>query len=409
MRVVVVLAAVAIVAIGAGCGRDALPPTPTAITFPPTPTAITFPPTPTPISIPLVATPLALPPTPTAITFPPTPTAITIPPTPTAITIPPTPTAITLPSVPSQGAPRPSTADIVALVSPSVVQIQVQTSRGQGSGTGVILKEDGLILTNAHVVNGALQIGVSLFDDRVFRAEIIGEDPTVDIALISIDATGLRPAMLGDSSAVRVGEDVIAIGHALALPGGPTVSKGVISALGRSLGGGPGGPNTLSDLIQTDAAINPGNSGGPLLNTDGEVIGINTAKIEAGEGIGFAIEINTVRVVTERLLHESKLPPGFLGISGINITPALAQIAGLPVSRGVGIIELVRGRAADRAGFQVDDIIVQMGDLPIRDLTDLSRFLRQYRAGETIIVTVIRGANALSIQVTLDEPPSEGS
>lgn len=381
--------------------RATVPPPPTPVQFPSTPTAITLPPTPTPITFP---------PTPTAITFPPTPTAISLPPTPTAMSLPSTPTAMSLPPTPtpvgsSDGENESSalaTADIVQRVTPSVVQIQVVTPSGRGSGTGVILDEQGRILTNQHVIASARQIGVALTDDRVFEAELVGEDPTVDIAVLKIEAEHLTPADFGDSPKVRVGEEVIAIGHALGLSGGPTVSKGIVSALGRSL---QGNGDTLSDLIQTDAAINPGNSGGPLVNAKGEVIGINTAKIRAGEGIGFAIEGEVALQVAERLIEESALPPGYLGISGINITPALAQIAGLPVSRGVGIVELQPGGPADGAGIEVDDIIVQMNDFPIRDLTDLSRFLRRNRAGESVTVTLVRDQRVRRIQISLGSPP----
>ncbi len=387
------LAFAAVLVLVAACTREPLPPTPTAITLPPTPTAITMP---TPVQ-------MVFPATPTAITLPPTPTAITLPPTPTAITLPPTPTAITMPMPVVPVEPKLSTADIVEMVSPAVVHIQVESAQGQGSGTGVILNSEGLILTNAHVVRGAFRIGVSMIDDRVFEGRVVGADPSVDIALVSVEAEGLTPAVLGDSSALRVGEDVVAIGHALGLPGGPTVSKGVVSALGRSLGEGTS--DSLTDLIQTDAAINPGNSGGPLINDRGEVIGINTAKIDAGEGIGFAIEINTAQEVAERLLHETTLRPGFLGISGINITPALAQLAQLPVSRGVGVVALMPGGPAERGGVLVDDIIVGMGEEQIDTLTDMSRFLLRHGAGETVAVGVVRGERPVRLNITLGEPP----
>ena len=338
------------------------------------------------------------PPTPTAIVLPPTPTAISLPPTPTAISLPPTPTAIALPG-PVKTAR--STADIVEEVTPSVVAIQAQTRFGDSSGTGVILESNGLILTNQHVIDGARTITVALTDDRVFQATVLGEDRSADIAVIKIDAEGLQTAVLGDSEGLRVGEDVIAIGHALGLAGGPTVSKGVISALGRTVAQGG---EQLTDLIQTDAAINPGNSGGPLLNAEGLVIGINTARLNSGEGIGFAIEINTANAIVQQLIQESTLPPGDLGITeSVDITPALALILGLRISRGVGIIALESGGAAANGGMLIDDIIVEMGGDAIIDRTDVSRFLRHHRAGESVEITFLRGNRFFRAQVVLRE------
>jgi serine protease Do len=337
-------------------------------------------------------------PTPTAITLPPTPTAITFPPTPTAITFPPSPTAFALPPDASL---LPSTADVVQDVSPSVVHIQVQTRFGDSSGTGVVLEENGIILTNQHIVDGAISISVALTDDSVFEGTIIGEDESVDIAIVKIEAEGLQPARLGDSSILRVGEDVIAIGHALGLAGGPTVSKGIVSALGRTVNQGA---DQLTDLIQTDAAINPGNSGGPLLNANGHVIGINTARLDSGEGIGFAIEINLAQSIVEQLIHQSTLPPGVLGIRGIDITPALAQIIGLPVTRGVGIVNLEDGGAAQLAGLEIDDIIVRINEEAILDNSNLSKLMRTHRPGEVVTITIVRGQQLFQTQATLGGP-----
>ena len=343
-------------------------------------------------------TPFNISPTPTAIILPPTPTAISLPPTPTAIPFPPTPTPISL-SDPDP--PARSTADIVEDVTPSVVAIQAQTRFGDSSGTGVILESDGLILTNQHVINGARTITVALTDDRVFEATLVGEDRSSDIAVIKIQAEDLQTALLGDSERLRVGEDVIAIGHALGLAGGPTVSKGVVSALGRTV---MQGGSQLTDLIQTDAAINLGNSGGPLLNAEGLVIGINTARLNTGEGIGFAIEINTASSIVQTLIQESTLPPGDLGITeSLDITPALALILGLRVSRGVGIISLESGGAIANGGMRVDDIIVTMDGDDIIDRTDVSRFLRRHRARESVEITFLRGNLFFRAQIVLDE------
>jgi serine protease Do len=338
-------------------------------------------------------------PGPTLVTPVPTPTAITLPPTPTAVAFPPTPTPFALPIEPP---PQLSTADVVEDISPSVVHIQVQRRFGDSSGTGVVLEEDGVILTNQPVIEGAISISVALTDDSVFEGTVIGEDKSVDIAIVKIEAEGLQPARLGDSSALRVGEDVIAIGHALGLAGGPTVSKDVVSALGRTVNQGA---DQLTDLIQTDAAINPGNSGGPLVNGNGEVIGINTARLQSGEGIGFAIEINLAESVVEQLLHQSTLPPGTLGIRGIDITPALAQIIGLPVTRGVGIVDMQDAGAAQLTGLEIDDIIIRIDEEPIGDNTDLSKLMRTHRPGDVVSITIVRGQQLFQAQATLGGPP----
>ena len=189
--------------------------------------------------------------------------------------------------------------EIVKQLTPSVVHVFTgsvspgsfnQLSPTTGVGTGIILREDGHILTNNHVIAGADFITVTLHNGDSYRGRLVGGDTNPDVAILKIEATGLEPAATGSSAELQVGEDVIAIGHALALAGGPTVSKGVISALGRSIDGGL--QETFVDLIQTDASINPGNSGGPLVNDRGEVIGVNTAALGGGEGIGFAINID---------------------------------------------------------------------------------------------------------------------
>jgi len=265
-----------------------------------------------------------------------------------------------------------------------------------------VFGDGGLIMTNRHVVEDAVQIRVSLADGRVLIGEIVGLDSSIDIAVIRVDADDLPVAVIGDSGVIRVGEDVIAIGHALDLPGGPTVSKGVISALDRSL---VDGAEVLSDLIQTDAAINPGNSGGPLLNDKGEVIGINTAKIPTGDGIGFAIEINIAHEVALRLVAQSGVQPGFVGIEPLDITPTLADQLSLPVLRGVGVIRVVPGSPAEGI-LQADDVIIQIDGVAIPDTLALEQFLRSHPAGEVVEITYFRGsAGLLTDSLTLGERP----
>ncbi|MDP6821929.1 MAG: trypsin-like peptidase domain-containing protein [Dehalococcoidia bacterium] len=323
--------------------------------------------------------------------------------TPTPVVIPPAPTPITFPTPFPTPAPALGTADLVAAAAPSVVHIGVVTSSGDsGTGTGVAFADGGLIMTNRHVVQDAVEIRVSLADGRVLVGELVGLDSSIDIAVVSVDADDLPSAGIGDSDIVRVGEDVVAIGHALDLPGGPTVSKGVVSALDRSL---VDGTEVLSDLIQTDAAINPGNSGGPLLNMNGEVIGINTAKIPTGDGIGFAIEINTAHAVAVRLAAQSGVEPGFLGIVPLDITPTLADQLSLPVLRGVGILNVVSGSPADGV-LEIDDIIIQINDTAIPDTLALEQFLREHPAGDVVEITFFRrSAGLLTSSLTLGERP----
>jgi len=332
----------------------------------------------------------------------PTPTPIAMPLTPTPFTIPLTPTPITFPTAFPTSAPVLSTADLVEATAPSVVHIGVTTTTGTSTGTGVVFGDGGLIMTNRHVVEDAVQIRVSLANGRVLTGEIVGLDSSIDIAVLRVDADDLLIAVIGDSGVIRVGDDVVAIGHALDLPGGPTVSKGVVSALDRSL---IDGAEVLSDLIQTDAAINPGNSGGPLLNAMGEVIGINTAKIPTGDGIGFAIEINIAHDVALRLVAQSGVQPGFVGIEPLDITPTLADQLSLPVLRGVGVISVVPGSPAEGI-LQADDVIIQIDSMAIPDTLALEQFLRSHPAGEVVEITYFRGsAGLLTDSLTLGERP----
>ena len=291
-----------------------------------------------------------------------------------------------------------TTPELVELLTPSVVQIAVSLERGQGVGTGVIFDDKGHILTNWHVVRGATTITVAFEDGSISEGELFRGDPLLDLAIIRVDRMGLRPAMFGDSDALKVGEDVVAIGHALGLEGGPTVSKGVVSALDRTVVGESGGD--LTDVFQTDAAINEGNSGGPLVNVYGEVVGINTAKIAIGDRIGFAININAARKTAEYLISQGSLPPpGFLGVGGLDVTRALARALRLPVAQGYGVTVIDRGSPADDAGILLDDVEITRG----QDLTD---FLRDHPSGSKVEITVVRDARFLiTLNTTLADRP----
>ena len=304
-----------------------------------------------------------------------------------------------------------ATVDIVGQLTPSVVQILTasdpttlsssQLSPATGVGTGIIVRDDGYVLTNNHVVADAQTIMVTLYNGQGYVGHLVGGDFNPDVAILKIDAAGLQPARTGSSMNLRVGEDVIAIGHALALSGGPTVSRGVISALGRSIDAGP--QDTYVDLIQTDASINPGNSGGPLVNRFGEVIGVNTVTIQGGQGIGFAINIDDALLISEQLIEKGYVERGFLGISPVNLTPAIAAQIGVPVSEGILVARVVENSGAHVAGLQGEDVIVALGGQTIRNTGELSKFLLENLPGEQISVRIYRGATELQTEATLGE------
>ena len=305
-----------------------------------------------------------------------------------------------------------TTVEVVKLLTPSVVQIvtevvgmglQSQMEPLTGVGTGEILDEDGHILTNNHVVADAQTITVTLRNGESYSARVVGRDVNTDLAVIKIDAEGLMPVRLGNSSELEVGEDVIAIGHALGLAGGPTVSKGVVSALGRSINTSE--QATIVDLIQTDASINPGNSGGALVNNRGEVIGINTAIIQGGRGIGFAINIDDAKVVVAQLIEKGRVDRGFLGITPFNMTPSLANRLGIAATEGVIVARVIPGTAAAEAGLMFEDVIIQLGDEPITNTGELSKFLISHLPGETVDLIYVRGEEEIRSQLTLRERP----
>jgi serine protease Do len=276
----------------------------------------------------------------------------------------------------------------------------------QGVGTGLILDEEGHIVTNYHVLlvgNGlGSRISVTLDDQRTFTAQVVGTDPPTDLAVLQIDAGGLTPATLGNATGLPVGADVVAIGQALDLEGDPTVTRGVVSAKGRVI---REDPYTINDAIQTDASINPGNSGGPLVNSYGEVVGINTAIIQGAQNIGFAISIDLVKPIVEELIEEGTVSRGFLGVNIVDITPSLASNFDLPADYGVGITGVQRGGPADRAGLRLEDIIVRLADKEIDNNGDLLQALTTHRAGETVTVEYYRGDDLGEADVTLGESP----
>ena len=327
----------------------------------------------------------------------------TVTPSPTGTTATPRPSPSPIISVIS------STADLVEQLRPSVVHVQTEI----GVGTGFIIDEEGHIVTNNHVitidtVQPANQITVTLADGSSYAASIVGRDRPTDLAVLKIDAEGLTPITLGESSQLRAGEDVVAIGNALNLPGGPTVTKGVVSALGRLIEDeDPTSDIVIPDGIQTDAVINPGNSGGPLVDMRGRVVGITTAVIRGAnaEGIGLAISIDLAKPIVAELIEEGQVNRGFLGVSPTQITPDLAETFNLGVDHGVSLQEVTSGSPADRAGLQPGDIIVNIDDTEIRNIGELFQALIKYRAGATVEVEFYRDGNPQTTEVTLGERP----
>jgi S1-C subfamily serine protease len=274
----------------------------------------------------------------------------------------------------------------------------------EGVGTGFITDDEGHIVTNNHVVfvdgeSPAREITVTLSDGRQFQADLVGGDRPTDLAVLKIDAENLTPASLGDTARLQVGDDVVAIGHALDLAGGPTVTRGVVSAKERLI---QEDPYMIPGAIQTDAPINPGNSGGPLVNMHGEVVGITTQVIRGtAEGIGFAISIDTVKPIVAELIDKGQVERGYLGINLINITPGIAEEFDLAVDSGVGIGAVQDGSPADRAGLMAGDIIVEAAGEEIKNSGDLLGVLTEHRAGETVIIEYYRDGDLEEAEVTL--------
>jgi len=287
-------------------------------------------------------------------------------------------------------------------VSPSVVNIETRhTLRGReagGSGSGFIFTPDGFILTNSHVVHGAARIDVTLSDGWRSRADLVGEDPDTDLAVIRIDAPNLPPVALGDSGQVRPGQLVIAIGNPYGFQ--CTVTSGVISALGRSLRAQSG--RLIDNVIQTDAALNPGNSGGPLVTSRGEVIGVNTAVIRGAQGICFATAVNTAKFVAARLIKDGFIRRGHIGVVGqdVALPRRVVRFHNLPVESGVRVEEVLPGSPAEEAGVLRGDVIVAFAGRPIAGIDHLHRSLTEMEIGERCEMSLIRGVENLHLAVT---------
>jgi len=288
-------------------------------------------------------------------------------------------------------------------ISPSVVNIEVSTGdrRRGGGGSGFVFTPDGFLLTNSHVVHGASKIEVTLLDGRRGEAQLIGDDPETDLAVIRINAPNLISVAFGDSNKIRVGQLAVAIGNPYGFQ--YSVTAGVVSALGRSLRSGTG--RLIDNVIQTDAALNPGNSGGPLVNTRGEVIGVNTAVILPAQGICFATAINTAKFVAGQLIKEGRVRRSYIGVAGqvVPLHRRLVRYHSLSVETGVFVVSTEPGSPASNAGVQEGDVIVAYDDQPIAGIDDLHRLLTDQKVGANSNLTVIRGNDKLTLRVTPED------
>ncbi len=280
-------------------------------------------------------------------------------------------------------------------------EIPDQELKQQSLGTGFIIDRDGFIITNNHVVDGADEIKVKLADGREYKARVIGRDPKSDLALIKISSLfkDLPVLSLGDSDSMRVGDWVLAIGNPFGLE--ETVTQGIISATGRVIGSGP-----YDNFLQTDAPINPGNSGGPLINLRGEVIGINTAIISSGQGIGFAIPSNMAKNIVPQLKEKGKVIRGWIGLSVQSVTPEIAQAFGLKAAGGALVGEVVPGGPADVGGMKRGDVIVSFDGKEIKKVGDLPLLVAETQVGKSVAVKVIRNSKELTFTVKIAEMPA---
>jgi S1-C subfamily serine protease len=312
---------------------------------------------------------------------------------------------------------------VAETVSPSVIRIDVEVDRASaapgasrpagpgrarpqpepamGSGSGFVFTPDGYALTNSHVVSGAKRITVTTLDGRKLPGHLVGDDPDTDLAVIRLYAPDLSSVAFGDSSALRVGQIAVAVGNPFGFD--CTVTAGVISALGRSLRTKNG--RLVDDVIQTDAALNPGNSGGPLCDSQGRVIGVNTAMILPAQGICFAIAINTASFVVGKLIRDGHIRRAFLGVAGQNVPlhRRVVRYHELPLESAVFVVSVEPDSPGARAGLREGDLIVAFGDKPIAGIDDLHRMLTEDQAGQETAVTVVRGSerHTLSVKPTM--------
>ncbi|HEY6677723.1 MAG TPA: trypsin-like peptidase domain-containing protein [Actinomycetota bacterium] len=324
------------------------------------------------------------------------------------------------------GAADPSMDPIVRVVEavrPAVVNVTTNLFQpnplggesGRGVGTGFVIRSDGIVVTNFHVVEHAQRITVITPppDSTRYTARVIGGDQNADLAVLKIQASGLHSVPLGNSGRLELGERVVALGYALALPGGPTVTSGIVSALGRTIQAQDpncdtckNGVRTYTGVVQTDAAINPGNSGGPLVNLSGQVVGINTAGANQAENIGFAIATNAARSIIDEAATNPSAPVAYLGITTQDVSPSLALQFGLPVQSGALVLDVVPGGPADRAGINHGDVIVGLDGEDVIDSTSLRELLLSHQPGDRVAIGVVtEGGQKETITATLGVNP----
>jgi len=314
---------------------------------------------------------------------------------------------------PAAGAETPATSNtsdsiigaIAQQVSPSVARVDATTAMGAGSGSAVVYRADGILVTNNHVVANATDIQVTLPDGERLPAEVVGTDPTSDLAVLRVDATDLPVPVWADAGhEPAVGDTAVAIGSPFGLDG--SVTSGIVSALGRNV---PTPDASLVDLLQTDAAINPGNSGGALVDGAGRVIGVNTAIASSGggnEGIGFAIPAATVRNVADQLLEHGAVQHAYLGVAGQDVDPGVARLYNLPVEQGAVLAQVPDGPAAD-AGLQPGDIVTRIDDNEVASMNELAGRIQQHQPGDSVTVTYLRDGEQQTATVTLGERPAQ--
>jgi len=304
----------------------------------------------------------------------------------------------------------PSISALVNTIEPSVVSISVESlNRGlffdftdEGAGTGTIIRDNGYILTNYHVVQGAEEIIVHLPSGESYVAEVIGQDQITDLAVLKIEAENLPSVTFGNSDNLEVGDWVVALGNALALKGGPTVTLGIVSARGRTISTERG---DLYDLIQTDAAINDGNSGGPLINLNGEVIGINTAILRRAQGIGFAVSSSVASPIIDSLVEHGRVTRPLIGLTGADVTPARANQLGINVTDGVIVTRMSQGGPAYEAGIRVGDVVTKLNDIPTPDMAGFLTLLWTFDVGQEIQVEYLHQGEPVVTGVQLVARP----
>ncbi len=327
--------------------------------------------------------------------------------------------------LPSLNPSKDPIVQVVERVQPAVVNVTTDTltttpfgpQTGQGVGTGFIIRSDGVIVTNYHVVEGAQKITVvtPAPDSQSFQARVIGGDSTADLAVLKVDGKDLPTISLGNSSDLMLGQQVVALGYALALKGGPTVTTGIVSAMGRVIqaqdpnynpgGTAAGGSRTYRDVIQTDAAINPGNSGGPLVNLAGQVVGINTAGAGQAQNIGFSIAIDAAKATITNAVENPNAPVAYLGVVSETVSASLALQFRLPVKQGAYVVDVASGGPADQAGINKGDVITEFDGSPVTSADQLGTLIHQHKPGDRVDVVVETGSGRQTKTATLGTNP----